>query len=63
MIPPGPHTPLGNYALRLGWKNYLIHGTNKPDGVGRNVSHGCIHVPRGYRRIGELSRRRASAHR
>ena len=43
-IGPGPDDPLGDYALRLGWKNYLIHGTNKPDGVGRNVSHGCIHL-------------------
>ena len=43
-IGPGPDDPLGDYALRLGWPNYLIHGTNKPDGVGRNVSHGCIHL-------------------
>lgn len=44
MIGPGPDNPLGAFALRLGWKNYLIHGTNKPPGVGRNVSHGCIHL-------------------
>lgn len=43
-IGPGPDNPLGAFALRLGWPNYLIHGTNKPDGVGRNVSHGCIHL-------------------
>jgi L,D-transpeptidase ErfK/SrfK len=43
-IPPGPDDPLGDYALRLGWNNYLIHGTNKPDSVGRNVSHGCLHL-------------------
>jgi hypothetical protein len=43
-IYPGPDDPLGAYALRLGWTNYLIHGTNKPDGVGRNVSHGCIRL-------------------
>ncbi len=43
-IPPGPDNPLGAFALRLGWPNYLIHGTNKPDGVGRNVSHGCIRL-------------------
>src|SRR5262249_45486842 len=36
--------PLGEYALRLGWGDYLIHGTNKPYGVGRNVSHGCIRL-------------------
>ena len=43
-IPPGPDDPLGAYALRLGWPNYLIHGTNKPDSVGRRVSHGCLHL-------------------
>jgi L,D-transpeptidase ErfK/SrfK len=43
-IRPGPDNPLGAYALRLGWPNYLIHGTNKPDGVGRSVSHGCLHL-------------------
>lgn len=43
-IPPGPDDPLGDYALRLAWPDYLIHGTNKPDGVGRLVSHGCIRL-------------------
>lgn len=44
MVPPGPDNPLGDYAVRLGWPSYLIHGTNKPYGVGRNVSHGCIRL-------------------
>lgn len=44
MVPPGPDNPLGDYALRLGWPGYLIHGTNIPDGVGRNSSHGCIRL-------------------
>jgi L,D-transpeptidase ErfK/SrfK len=44
MVPPGPDNPLGDYALRLGWAGYLIHGTSKPYGVGRNVSHGCIRL-------------------
>jgi L,D-transpeptidase ErfK/SrfK len=43
-IPPGPDDPLGAYALFLGWPGYLIHGTNKPDSVGRLVSHGCLHL-------------------
>jgi L,D-transpeptidase ErfK/SrfK len=43
-MPPGPANPLGAFALHLGWRGYLIHGTNKPDGVGRNVSHGCLHL-------------------
>lgn len=43
-IGPGPSNPLGSYALYLGWSSYLIHGTNKPHGVGRQVSHGCIRM-------------------
>lgn len=44
VVPPGPENPLGNHALYLGWPAYLIHGTNKPDGVGRRVSSGCIRM-------------------
>lgn len=43
-VPPGPANPLGEFALDLGWKGYLIHGTNKPDGIGRRVTHGCIRL-------------------
>jgi L,D-transpeptidase ErfK/SrfK len=43
-VPPGPDNPLGDYALPLAWHSYLMHGTNKPYGVGRNVSHGCIRL-------------------
>lgn len=44
VVPPGPDNPLGNYAMRLSLPNYLIHGTNKPAGVGRRVSSGCIRM-------------------
>ncbi len=44
MIPPGPDNPLGDYALRLGLPGYLIHGTNKPYGVGMRVTHGCVRL-------------------
>lgn len=44
VIPPGPDNPLGSHALRLSLGSYLIHGTNKPFGVGRKVSHGCIRL-------------------
>jgi len=30
--------------LRLGLPAYLIHGTNKPWGIGMRVSHGCIRL-------------------
>lgn len=43
-IPPGPDNPLGKYALRLSVGSYLIHGTNKPVGVGMQVTHGCIRM-------------------
>lgn len=43
-VPPGPDNPLGDRALALGWPRFLIHGTNKPYGVGRRVSHGCIRL-------------------
>jgi len=44
VFPPGPNNPLGAYALRLGWPTYLIHGTNRMDGVGARVSAGCIRM-------------------
>ena len=43
-VPSGPDNPLGLHALYLGWATYLIHGTNKPPGVGRRVSRGCIRM-------------------
>jgi L,D-transpeptidase ErfK/SrfK len=45
VVPPGPDNPLGRYAMRLALPgDYLIHGTNKPAGVGMRVSHGCIRM-------------------
>ncbi len=43
-VPPGPDNPLGSYWLQLSVNGYGIHGTNKPYGVGRRVSHGCIRL-------------------
>lgn len=44
MVPAGPDNPLGDYALILDIPGYLIHGTNKPFGIGLQVSHGCIRM-------------------
>ena len=44
VVPPGPDNPLGKYKFTLGWPSYLIHGTNKPYGVGLRSSHGCIRL-------------------
>ena len=43
-VPPGPANPLGKYAVRIGWDGYVIHGTNKPAGIGRRVSSGCVRL-------------------
>ncbi|MBY3757314.1 L,D-transpeptidase family protein [Azospirillum formosense] len=44
LVPPGPDNPLGPKALYLDWPGIVIHGTNKPYGVGRRVSHGCFRL-------------------
>lgn len=44
VVPPGPDNPLGDYAMRLSIPGYLIHGTNKPWGLGMRVTHGCIRM-------------------
>ena len=43
-VPAGPNNPLGQYLFRLDWPSYLIHGTNKPYGVGMRSSHGCMRL-------------------
>lgn len=49
-IPPGPDNPLGNYALYFALSglshkgNFLMHGTNRPGGVGVRTTHGCIRL-------------------
>jgi L,D-transpeptidase ErfK/SrfK len=46
VVPPGPDNPLGEYAMRLAIPSgaYLIHGTNRPVGVGMQVTAGCIRM-------------------
>ena len=60
VVAPGPDNPLGTHALRLSLPTVLIHGTDRPFGIGRRVSHGCMHlypedIPRlfGAVRVGE----------
>jgi lipoprotein-anchoring transpeptidase ErfK/SrfK len=47
-LPPevaaGPDNPLGQYALQLGRPGYLIHGTDRPYGIGMRATHGCIRL-------------------
>lgn len=44
VVPPGPDNPMGSHALRLSNKTVLIHGTNRPWGIGTRSSHGCIRL-------------------
>ncbi len=46
VVPAGPDNPLGLFAMRLGIPGgaYLIHGTNRPAGVGMQVTHGCMRL-------------------
>ncbi len=55
-VPPGPDNPLGTHALHLSGPFILIHGTDKPYGVGRRASHGCLRlypedIPQLYRLV------------
>jgi lipoprotein-anchoring transpeptidase ErfK/SrfK len=40
----GPGNPLGARAIYLGETEYRIHGTNRPDTIGKRVSSGCIRL-------------------
>jgi L,D-transpeptidase ErfK/SrfK len=44
VVPPGADNPMGTRAMYLGWSLYAIHGTNKPWGIGRRSSSGCIRM-------------------
>ncbi len=44
MVLPGPDNPLGHYSMRFSHPEFLIHGTNKPSGVGMRSSSGCIRM-------------------
>ena len=44
IVPPGSKNPLGKFALDLELPGYLLHGTNRPQGIGMMVTHGCIRL-------------------
>ena len=43
-IPPGPNNPVGTAWIGLSRPGYGIHGTPKPEQVGRTESHGCFRL-------------------
>jgi lipoprotein-anchoring transpeptidase ErfK/SrfK len=44
VVPAGPRNPLGTRWMGLGYKGYGIHGTNRPNSIGKAASHGCIRM-------------------
>jgi lipoprotein-anchoring transpeptidase ErfK/SrfK len=43
-IRPGPRNEVGLVWIGLNKKGIGIHGTNRPDSIGRSASHGCIRL-------------------
>jgi lipoprotein-anchoring transpeptidase ErfK/SrfK len=44
VIEPGAGNPLGTGSMGLNIKGFGIHGTNSPDSIGHNASHGSIRL-------------------
>jgi L,D-transpeptidase ErfK/SrfK len=46
VVPGGPDNPMGRFKMALGIPGgaYLIHGTNRPAGIGMQVTHGCMRL-------------------
>jgi lipoprotein-anchoring transpeptidase ErfK/SrfK len=45
VIPGGaPNNPMGPRALTLSGGEYAIHGTNRPESIGKFASYGCIRM-------------------
>lgn len=44
ILPPGPNNPVGMVWFGLDKSGYGIHGTPRPEDVGRTESHGCFRL-------------------
>ena len=44
ILQPGPNNPVGTMWFSLDKPGYGIHGTPKPEEVGRTESHGCFRL-------------------
>ena len=44
IFPPGPNNPVGSSWMGLTLPGYGIHGTPKPETIGRAESHGCFRL-------------------
>lgn len=44
IIPPGPNNPVGAAWVSLALPGYGMHGTPRPEDIGRTESHGCFRL-------------------
>lgn len=44
LLPPGPNNPVGTVWIGLDQPGYGIHGTPRPEAVGRAETHGCFRL-------------------
>jgi len=44
VVGPGPGNPVGTRWMGLSAAGYGLHGTNVPNSIGKNASHGCIRL-------------------
>ena len=44
ILQPGPNNPVGTVWIGLDRPGYGIHGTPRPEDVGRTESHGCFRL-------------------
>lgn len=44
IINPGPNNPVGTFWIGLSRPGYGIHGTPKPEEIGKTESHGCFRL-------------------
>lgn len=44
IIPPGPNNPVGVAWIGLSLPGYGMHGTPKPEDIGKTESHGCFRL-------------------
>jgi lipoprotein-anchoring transpeptidase ErfK/SrfK len=43
-LPPGPNNPVGSVWIELSRETYGIHGTPKPELIGKTASEGCVRL-------------------
>ncbi|PYK68724.1 MAG: murein L,D-transpeptidase, partial [Verrucomicrobia bacterium] len=44
ILRPGPNNPVGVIWIALNKRGIGIHGTDEPDTIGKETSHGCIRL-------------------